>query len=194
MTAGLWAGNTQYTFIMARSSPAIARGWSSQHSVRYGDEYYFSTFVGRARTNLTGRWWALFARYFSLPGCWPSGFPINVTQKTTKSGDRHKRLGLGYGYPGKIWRKRRQRICFIYKRIRRGSQNGPGRELHGAIWEGPYSKMATGQKTLNTGWGPYLRGPADDVTLRQYGACTICRSFGDAVYVMALVTTVCICQ
>ena len=48
--------------------------------------------------------------------------------------------------------------------------------------------MATSQKTLNTGWGPYLRGPADDVTLRQYGVCDICQSFGDAFYIMAPAT------
>ena len=86
------------------------------------------------------------------------------------------------------------KVCFIYKRISGGSRNGPGRELHGTIWEGPYSKTATGRKTLNTGQGPYLRGPADDVTLRQYGACDICQSFGDAVCVMAPATAVCICK
>ena len=32
--------------------------------VHFSDEYYFSTFVGWARTNLTGRWRALFAQYF----------------------------------------------------------------------------------------------------------------------------------
>ena len=111
----------------------------------------------------------------------------------TKSSDWHRSsFGPGYGYPGKIWRKRRQRVCFIYKRISGGSWNGSGRELHGTIWEGPYSKMATGQKTLNTGRGPYLRGPADDITLHQYGACNICRSFGDAVCVTAPATAVCI--
>ena len=111
----------------------------------------------------------------------------------TKSGDRHRSsFGPGYGYPGKIRHKRRQRVCFIYKRISGGSWNGPRRELHGTIWEGPYSKTATGQKTLNTGWGPYLRGPADDVMLHQYGACNICRSFGDAVCVTAPATAVCI--
>ena len=52
--------------------------------------------------------------------------------------------------------------------------------------------MATGQKTLNTGRGLYLRGPADDVTLRQYGTCDICRSFGDTFYVTAPATVVCI--
>ena len=61
---GLRAGNTRYTFVTAGVGLAVVRGGSSWHSVRYGDEYYFSTFVGRARTNLTGRWRALFARYF----------------------------------------------------------------------------------------------------------------------------------
>ena len=164
MAAGL-----RYTFVMAGVGPAVVCGGLSWHLVRYGDEYYFSTYVGWAHTNLTGRWWALFTQYFPLRGCWPSGFPINVTRIITKSGDWHwNGFGPGYGYPSKIPRKRRQRICFIYKRISGGSRNGPRRELHGTIWEGPYSKMATGQKTLNTGWGPYLRGPADDVTLRQY--------------------------
>ena len=191
--AGLWAGNTRYTFVTARVGPAVVRGRSSQHLVHYSDEYYFSTFVGWACTKLTGRWRALFTRYFWLRGCWPSGFPINVTQIITKSGDRHRSsFGPGYGYPGKIRRKRKQRVCFIYKRISGGSRNGPGRELHGNIWEGPYSKMATGQKTLNTGRGLYLRGPADDVMLRQYGVCDICQSFGDAVCVTAPATTVCI--
>ena len=66
------------------------------------------------------------------------------------------------------------------QRISGSSRYGPGRELHGTIWEGPYSKTATGQKTLNTGWGSYLRGPADDIMLHQYGACDIYQSFGDA--------------
>ena len=59
--AGLRAGNTWYTFITARVGPAVVRGRLSQHSVCYGDEYYFSTFVGWAWTNLTGRWRAFFA-------------------------------------------------------------------------------------------------------------------------------------
>ena len=184
MAVGLRAGNTRYTFIMAGVSPAVVRDGSLQHLVHYGDEYYFSTFVGRARTNLTKRWQALFAWYSALWGCWPSGFPINVMRIITKPGDQHRYgFGLGYGYPGKIRYKRKQRVCFIYRRISGGSRNGPGRELNGAIWEDPYSKTATGQKTLNTGRGPYLRGPADDVMLRQYGACDICQSFSDVVCV-----------
>ena len=134
----------------------------------------------------------MFVWYSSLRGCWLFGFPINVMRIIIKSGDRHQSgFGPGYGYLGKIRCKRKQRVCFIYKRISGGSQNGPGRELHGTIWEDLYSKMATGQKTLNTGWGPYLRGPADDVMVRHYGACDICRSFGDAVCVTAPATAVC---
>ena len=193
MAAGLRAGNTRYTFVTAGVGPAVVHGGSSQHSLRYSDKYYFSTFVERACTNLTGSWRALFTRYFWLWGCWPSGFPINVMRIITKSGDRHRSgFSPGYGYPGKVQCKRKQRVCFIDKRISGGSRNGPRRELHGTIWEGPYSKTATGQKTLNTGWGLYLRGPADDITLCQYGASDICRSFGDAVCVTAPATAVCI--
>ena len=193
MAVGLRAGNTRYTFVTAGVGLAVVHSRSSWHSVHYSDEYYFSTFIGWARTNLTRRWWALFAQYFSLRRCWPSGFLINAMRIIVKSGDRHRSgFGLGNGYPGKIRCKRKQRVYFIYKRISGGSQNGPGRELHGTIWEGPYSKMATGQKTLNTGQGLYLRGLADDVTLRHYRVCDICQSFGDVVCVMAPATTVCI--
>ena len=64
MAGGLRTGNTRYTFVMAGVGPAVVHGRSSRHSVHYGDEYYFSTFIGRACTNLTRRWWTLFARYF----------------------------------------------------------------------------------------------------------------------------------
>ena len=43
--------------------------------------------------------------------------------------------------------------------------------------------MTTGQKTLNKGWGLYLRGPADDAKLLLYGACHTCQRFGDMFYV-----------
>ena len=135
MAASLRAGNTRYTFVTAGVGLAVVCGGLSQHLVRYGDKYYFSTFVGQAHTNLTGRWWALFARYFLIIGvCWPSGFPINVTRIITKFGGRHRSgFSPGYSYPGKIWHKRKQRVCFIYKRISGGSRSGPGRELHGTI-------------------------------------------------------------
>ena len=61
--------------------------------------------------------------------------------------------------------KKTKSILYL-QRISGGSWNGPGRELHGTIWGGPYSKTATGQKTLNTGRGPYLRGPAELVQPR----------------------------
>ena len=44
--AGLRAGNTRYTFVTAGVGPAVVRGGSSRHSIRYGDEYYFSTLLG----------------------------------------------------------------------------------------------------------------------------------------------------
>ena len=145
MAAGLWAGNTRYNFVPAGVSPAVVRGRSSRHSVCYGDEYYFSTFVGWAHTNLTGRWWALFARYFWLRGCWPSGFLINITWLITKSGDWHwSGFGLGYGYSGKIRHKRKQRVCFIYKRISVGCRNGLGER---ATWH-YFGKVHTARQLL----------------------------------------------
>ena len=54
-TAGLRAGNTRYTFVTAGVGPAMVRGGSLWHSVRYGDEYYFPTLLGRhALTSLEG--------------------------------------------------------------------------------------------------------------------------------------------
>ena len=57
---------------------------------------------------------------------------------------------------------------------------------------GYWSRDYVGQETFNTGRGPYLRGPANDVTLRHYGACNICRTFGDAFCVTAPATIVCV--
>ena len=189
--AGLRASNTRYTFVMAGVGLAVVHSGLSQHSVRYSDEYYFSTFFGRACTNLTGRWQALFARYFWLRGCWPSGFPINITRIITKSGGRHRSgFGLGYGYPGKIQCKRRQSMLYLQKNQWRFPEWA--RESYmGFIWDGPYSKTATGQDPEYR-LGPHLRGLADDVTLHQYGACNICRSFSDAVCITTPATTVCI--
>ena len=70
---------------------------------------------------------------------------------------------------------------------------GPGESYTGLLGD-PYSRTATGQKTLNMGRGPYLRGPAGDVTLHHYGACDTCWMFGDMVYVMAPATATCICK
>ena len=55
---------------------------------------------------------------------------------------------------------------------------------------GYWSPDYIGQETFNTGRGPYLRGLADDVTLRHYGACDICQSFGDAFCVTAPATVI----
>ena len=72
----------------------------------------------------------------------------------------------------------------------------PGMGL-GESYTGLFGKVHTARwllvkKTLNTGRGPYLRGPTYDVTLHQYGACDICRSFVDAVCVTAPATAICI--
>ena len=75
---------------------------------------------------------ALFAQYFQLRGCWPSGFPINVTRIITQSGGRHRSdYGPGHGYPGKIQRKRKQRVCFIYKESVEIPGMGPGESYTG---------------------------------------------------------------
>ena len=133
--------------------------WLSWHSVHYGDEYYFSTLIGWARTNLTKRWRALFTLYSTLWGCWPFGFRINVMQIIIKSGDRHwSGFGSGYGYPREKQRKRKQRVCFIYKRISGGSQNGPRRELHRTIWKVCTAGRLLVKKTLNTGPGAVFKG------------------------------------
>ena len=65
---------------------------------------------------------------------------------------------------------------------------GPGESYTGLFGKVRTARLATGQKTLNTGRGLYLRGLADDIMLHHYGVCNICRSFGDAVYVMAPAT------
>ena len=72
---------------------------------------------------------------------------------------------------------------------------GPGESYTGLFGtvhtaNGYWSQDYVGQETFNTGRGPYLRGPADDVMLRHYGACDICGSFGDAFCVTALATVV----
>ena len=62
----------------------------------------------------------------------------------TKSGDRHRvGFGPGYGYPGKIRRKRRQRVCFIYKE----SVEVPGMGL-GESYTGLFAKVHTARRLL----------------------------------------------
>ena len=72
---------------------------------------------------------------------------------------------------------------------------GPGKSYTGVLEtihtaDGYWSQDYIGQETTNTGWGPYLRGPADDVTLRHYGTCDTCRSFGDMFCITAPATAV----
>ena len=62
---------------------------------------------------------------------------------------------------------------------------GPGESYTGLFGSVRTARRLLVKKTLNTGWGPYLRGPTDNVMLRQYGVCDICQSFGDAFYVTA---------
>ena len=76
---------------------------------------------------------------------------------------------------------------------------GPGKSYTGLFGtvrtaNGYWSQDYVGQEMFNTGQGPYLRGPADDVMLCHYGVCDICRSFGDAFCVMALATIVHVCK
>ena len=72
---------------------------------------------------------------------------------------------------------------------------GPG-ESYTGLFEtvrtanGYWSRDYIGQETFNTGRRPYLRGPADDVTLRHYGMCDICQRFGDTFCVTAPATVV----
>ena len=68
---------------------------------------------------------------------------------------------------------------------------GPGDSYMGLFGKLRSARWLLVKQTLNTGWGLYLRGPADDVTLRHYRACDICQSFGDAVCVTAPATAVC---
>ena len=56
--------------------------------------------------------------------------------------------------------------------------------------DGYWSQDYVGQETFNTGQGPYLREPADDVTLRHYGTCDICQSFGDTFCITAPATVI----
>ena len=72
---------------------------------------------------------------------------------------------------------------------------GPGKSYTGVLGtirtaDGYWSQDYVGQETWSRDWGPYLRGPADDVMLHHYGTCDICRSFGDAFYVTAPATIV----
>ena len=76
---------------------------------------------------------------------------------------------------------------------------GPGKSYTGVLGtvrtaDGYWSQDYVGQETWSRDQGPYLRGPADDIMLRHYGACDICQSFGDAFCVTAPATVVRVCK
>ena len=76
---------------------------------------------------------------------------------------------------------------------------GPGKSYRGVLGTirtaaGHWSQDYLGQETWSRDRGLYLRGLADDVTLRHYGACDICRSFSDTFCVTALATVVRVCK
>ena len=60
--------------------------------------------------------------------------------------------------------------------------------------DGYWSQDYVGQETWSRDWGPYLRGPADDIMLCHYGTCNICRSFGDVFCITAPATIVHVCK
>ena len=76
-------------------------------------EYYFYLRAG-TRTSHTERWRALSSRYSLLLGCWPFGFPIMLTLKNRCAAPES--LLLGYGYPGKIRRRKKQSSLFSENR------------------------------------------------------------------------------
>ena len=76
---------------------------------------------------------------------------------------------------------------------------GPGKSYTGVLGtirtaNGYWSQDYVGQETWLRDWGLYLRGPADDITLRHYGACDICWSFGDTFCITALATVIRVCK
>ena len=76
---------------------------------------------------------------------------------------------------------------------------GPAKSYTGVLRtirtaDGYWSQDYVGQEAWSRDRGLYLRGLADDVTLRHYSACDICRSFSDAFCVMAPATVVRVCK
>ena len=99
--------------------------------------------------------------------------------------------GLGVGTPVLLWHKERQRVYFIYKEsveVPEWARERATREyLGGSVQQDGYWSKDPDERP-----GPYLRGPAGDVTPRHYGAHGTCRIFSDVVYVMVPATAVCI--
>ena len=90
-------------------------------------EYYFYLRAG-TRTNHTERWQALSSRYSLLLGCWPFGFPISLILKNQCAAPES--LLPGYGYPGKIRRRKKQSSLF-FLRISKVPGVGPGENYTG---------------------------------------------------------------
>ena len=89
-------------------------------------EYYFYFWAG-SHTSHTKRWRALSSRYSLLLGCWPFGFPITLTLKTSAQHRsrfyRNTAILVGYGT------ERNKVVYFL--RISKVPGVGPGKELHG---------------------------------------------------------------
>ena len=87
--------------------------------------------------------------------------------------------------------KERQRMYFIYKnqwKFPEWAREKASREyLGGSVQQDGYWSKDQDERP-----GPYLRGPADDVTPHHYGARGTCRMFGDAVCITVPATAVCI--
>ena len=174
---------------MAGIGLATVRVGRLRLTVHHSDEYYL--FVGRAHTNLTERWRALFARYFLPLSCWPSGLPTKLREQLLS-------LVIGTGtvmvwewiLPGEYSAKKTKSNVYCTKnqwkfpewareRVTRVHLGGPV-QLDG-YWSKDHGKRL----------GPYLRGPTDDVMPRHYGTRSICQTFGDVVYVTVPATTIC---
>ena len=123
--------NSRNTFVTAGKGPAVVQIGRLRLTVRYGDESYFS--MGWARTNLTGRWRALSARYFLLISCWPSGFLNNATWIEFKPGDRHQNgYGLGVCTPGSIRQRKTKDVFYLQESVEVPGM-GPGESFTGIL-------------------------------------------------------------
>ena len=89
-------------------------------------EYYFYLLVG-TRTSHTKRWQALSSRYSLLLGCWPFGFLITLTLKTSV---RHRsRFYQDTAIPVKYGTERNKEVYFL--RISKVPIVGPGENYTG---------------------------------------------------------------
>ena len=124
--AGLRASNSRNTSVWPKSIRlGTCRVITATRSVTVM-EYYFYLWAG-SRTSHTKRWRALSSRYSLLLGCWPFGFPITLTLKTSV---RHRsRFYRNTAIPVKYGTERNKVVYFL--RISKVPGVGPGEELHG---------------------------------------------------------------